>query len=64
MDASQVPFEPYGGRGLLIVGVTWAEASLAIILMALRTYSNGFILNSFRWDYWWATVTLVGCFQI
>lgn len=41
------------------MGVTWAEASVALVLMCLRTYTNAFINKSFKWDYFWAVVTLV-----
>lgn len=58
---------PYGGRGPLIMAVTWTQAGIALTLMAARTYTNGFLLKSFKWDYWWALITLVGlhdCIQI
>ncbi len=51
--------DPYGGRGSLILGVTWAEAAVAIVLMVMRTYTNAFILKLFKWDYFWAMVTVV-----
>lgn len=50
---------PYGGHGPIIMGVTWGEASLALVVMLLRTYTNAFIVKSFRWDYFWAMLTLV-----
>lgn len=42
------------------MAVTWTQAGIALALMAARTYTNGFLLRSFRWDYWWALITLVG----
>jgi len=51
---------PYGGKGTEIMGVTWAEAALALVVMALRTYTNTSIIRSFKWDYFWAMLTLVG----
>ncbi|KAL8727833.1 MAG: hypothetical protein Q9181_005565 [Wetmoreana brouardii] len=41
------------------MAVTWAETAVALILVAARTYTNGFILRAFEWDYWWALVTLI-----
>lgn len=60
MATHQILSNPYGGRGSLILGVTWAEALVAMILMVARTYTNGFLIRSFKWDYWWALFTLVG----
>ena len=51
--------DPYGGRGPLIVRVTWAEASLGIVFMLLRTYTNAVIIKSFKWDYYWALIAIV-----
>ncbi|KAL8870791.1 MAG: hypothetical protein Q9174_003244 [Haloplaca sp. 1 TL-2023] len=55
----QILSNPYGGRGPLILAVTWTEAVVALILMGARTYTNGFIVRSFKWDYWWALITLI-----
>ncbi len=41
------------------MAATWVEASVAIVVMGLRTYTNAYILKSFQWDYWWALFTLV-----
>lgn len=49
----------YGGRGPLIISVSWTQASLALLLMLLRTYTNAFIVKSFKWDYFWAMASLV-----
>lgn len=59
MADHQILDNPYGGRGPLVLGVTWAEASLALVLMAMRTYTNARIVRSFQWDYFWAMLTLV-----
>ncbi|MDI1487978.1 MAG: hypothetical protein OHK93_007252 [Ramalina farinacea] len=59
MADHQILDNPYGGRGPLVLGVTWAEASLALVLMAMRTYTNASIVRSFQWDYFWAMLTLV-----
>ncbi|MCJ1280029.1 hypothetical protein MMC21_007854 [Puttea exsequens] len=50
---------PYGGDGPTIMAVSWVQAALAVFLMGLRTYTNARIVKSFRWDYWWALLTLV-----
>ena len=55
----QVLANPYGGKGPLIMAVTWAEASVALVLMLMRTYTNAFIVKSFKWDYYWAMFTFV-----
>ena len=41
------------------MGVTWTMAAIAIILTALRTYTNAIIVKRFSWDYYWAILTLV-----
>ena len=51
---------PYGGKGPLILGITWTEASIAFVLILMRTYTNAFVVKSFKWDYFWAILTLVG----
>lgn len=53
------PQSPYGGQGPLILSVAWTEASIALIFMLMRTYTNAFLLKSFKWDYFWALITLV-----
>lgn len=61
--SSQQPVSPsvasYGGRGPVILTVVWTEAAVALVLVLMRTYTNMFIVNSFRWDYFWALITLV-----
>ena len=66
--SSQQPGGPsvasYGGRGPVILTVVWTEAAVALVLVLMRTYTNMFIVNSFKWDYFWALITLVcGPFQ-
>lgn len=62
--ADQLPAHPlpgpYGGKGPLILTVAWTEASVALVLVLMRTYTNAVIVKSFKWDYFWAMVTLVG----
>ena len=62
--ADQVPARspsgPYGGKGPLILSIAWTEASIALILMLMRTYTNAFLVKSFKWDFFWAMLKLVG----
>jgi len=39
---------------------TWVEASLAFVPILMRTYTNAFVIKSFKWDYFWAMLALVG----
>ena len=41
------------------MSVSWTQASLALLLLLLRTYTNVFIVKSFKWDYFWAMASLV-----
>ena len=50
---------PYGGKGPTIMAATWAQASVALLLMLLRTYTNACIVRAFKWDYFWAMLTFV-----
>lgn len=43
----------------MLMGVTWTMAAVAIILTALRTYTNAILVKRFSWDYYWAILTLV-----
>ena len=59
MSDHQILENPYGGRGPLIMAVSWTEASVALVLMLLRTYTNAFVVKAWKWDYFWAMVTFV-----
>lgn len=52
--------DPHGGRGFLVLGIAWTEASIVLVLMLMRTYTNAFVVKSFKWDYFWAILALVG----
>ncbi|KAL6717504.1 hypothetical protein ACLMJK_005419 [Lecanora helva] len=39
--------------------VTWSEASLALVLILVRTYTNAVFVKAFKWDYFWALLALV-----
>ena len=41
------------------MSISWVEASIALVLMLMRTYCNAFVVKSFKWDYFWALLTLV-----
>ncbi|KAG8532526.1 uncharacterized protein KY384_002403 [Bacidia gigantensis] len=51
--------DPYGGKGATIMAATWAQAAVALTFMLLRTYTNVFIVKSFKWDYFWAMLSFV-----
>ena len=59
MSESQTLEHPYGARAPMLMGVTWSMATIAIILTALRTYTNVAIMRYFWWDYYWAMLALV-----
>lgn len=64
---TQSPSVSYGGKGPLILGVTWAEMSLAFILFILRAktasvYPQGQLssgLFGLRWDFVWVILAFV-----
>ena len=55
-----------GAKGPLVLGVTWTEAALAIILVALRaktaSFTEGKMAGVFglRWDCIWVIFAMVG----
>lgn len=57
----------YGGKGPLVLGVTWAEAGLALILVSLRAKSASVAQGGkmsvamfrLRWDFMWVIVAVV-----
>ena len=54
------------GLGPTVLAVTWSEFAAGTVLMALRIYTNGFILRRWNPDFWWAFVSYVSmypCFQ-
>ena len=59
--------EAYGGRGPLVLGVTWAEMGLAFILIVLRAKTASVCQNSqwssglfgLRWDFVWVVFAFV-----
>lgn len=63
-DASEVS---YGGKGPLVLGVTWAEMGLALILMVLRAKTasvcpGGRLVSGIfglRWDFVWVIFAFV-----
>lgn len=58
----------YGGKGPLVLGVTWVEMGLALILIVLRAktasvcppgqLSSG--IFGLRWDFVWVIMAFVG----
>ncbi|KAI9043610.1 uncharacterized protein KD926_003380 [Aspergillus affinis] len=58
--------DTYGGRGPLLLGLTWAEASLTLVLFALRAKTASICppesmtsgIFGLRWDFVWALFAL------
>lgn len=54
-----------GAKGPLVLGVTWTEAALAVVLVALRaktaSFSEGKMPGIFglRWDFLWIVFAMV-----
>lgn len=66
--STQAASPAYGGRGPLLLGVSWAEAAVALILIALRAKTAslcppGHLLSTgifgLRWDFCWVIFALV-----
>ncbi|CEO60460.1 hypothetical protein PMG11_05087 [Penicillium brasilianum] len=68
---TQSPSVSYGGKGPLILGVTWAEMSLAFILFILRAktasvYPQGQLSSGvfgLRWDFVWVILAFTVAFS-
>ncbi|KAE8159855.1 hypothetical protein BDV40DRAFT_302867 [Aspergillus tamarii] len=63
---TEPPGPEHGGKGSLVLGVTWAEAGLALILLALRAKTASlcppgqpaFGIFGLRWDFIWVVIAL------
>ena len=54
------------GLGPTALAVTWLEFAAGTVLMALRIYTNSFIIRRWNPDFWWSLVSYVSmsfCFQ-
>ncbi|KAI9725332.1 MAG: hypothetical protein M1828_003348 [Chrysothrix sp. TS-e1954] len=49
----------YGGRGALVLGLTWAEFTIATFLMCLRIYTRLRITSDAGWALFWSLLTWV-----
>lgn len=47
------------GLGPAALAVTWSEFAAGTVLMALRIYTNGFIIRCWNLDFWWAFASYV-----
>ncbi|KAE8448820.1 hypothetical protein EG329_008822 [Mollisiaceae sp. DMI_Dod_QoI] len=47
------------GLGPTALAVTWSEFAAGTVLMALRIYTNGFIIRRWNPDFWWAFVSYI-----
>lgn len=48
----------YSHQAMVILGVTWAEASLAILLGMSRIYTSSRITHRVGWDLFWVLVAI------
>ncbi|KAJ3498636.1 hypothetical protein NLG97_g965 [Lecanicillium saksenae] len=66
-DTPEPVVPPYGGRGPLCMGITWAEAAVALVLIALRAKTASFYrerrsfsgILGLRWDFIWVIMALL-----
>lgn len=49
------------GLGPTVLAVTWSEFAAGTVLMALRVYTNGFIIRRWNPDFWWGFVSYICC---
>ncbi|CAK3792472.1 Hypothetical predicted protein [Lecanosticta acicola] len=56
------PAHAYGGRGTLILGITWTETTLATIAVILRAYSAGRLAKKAEWDLFWVLIAWTSSF--
>jgi hypothetical protein len=47
------------GLGPTLLAVSWTEFAVVSVLFGARFYVNAVILQRFKADFWWATVTYV-----
>ena len=52
----------YGGRGPLVMAVTWAEAALALGLVIARLFAASTRQGELRWDFLWIAIAMVSLF--
>ncbi|KAK5120791.1 hypothetical protein LTR85_005857 [Meristemomyces frigidus] len=52
----------YGGKGPLILGITWAEALLTTIIVCARAYASITLVARAEWDLFWVVVAWVFSF--
>jgi hypothetical protein len=55
------------GLGPAALAVTWSEFAAGTVLMALRIYTNGFIIRRWNPDFWWgfaSYVSMSSCRQL
>lgn len=53
------PSTSYGGQAPVLQGITWAEAIVAIILVALRAWGARSHSGRLRWDFLLVSASLV-----
>ena len=48
-----------GGRGPLILAVSWAETVVGIAFFTLRLMTSWRFIGRFRWDFWLSAIAMV-----
>lgn len=62
------PDTAYGSKGSIVLGISWAETALALVLVALRAKTAAVCppghpragILGLRWDFIWVIIALVG----
>ncbi|WPH01524.1 Hypothetical protein R9X50_00437000 [Acrodontium crateriforme] len=49
----------YGGEGALLLGITWAEATLATLIISARTYAATRLVDRTGWGLFWILLTWI-----
>jgi len=53
------PRHVYGGRGPLIMGITWTEAAVALSMVVARLFGASIRRGELRWDFVWVALACV-----
>ncbi|GAB7340524.1 hypothetical protein MBLNU457_6943t1 [Dothideomycetes sp. NU457] len=58
MDAHH-PSTIYGGKAPFIMGITWGETAVALVMVAARLWGASIRRGELRWDFFWVAVACV-----
>lgn len=53
------PSTIYGGKGPFIMGITWAETAVALVMVAARLWGASIRRGELRWDFFWVALACV-----